>query len=104
MTGPRNSTARQRERAAHKAEWERKKAVRFSDTVNSINDGGEPMPNQEQEARSLRGPEFVKALERAYDVTGDPVFDDALKAVIAFGLDKGGHKRIQAKTWGDPDE
>ena len=108
MTGPRISTARLRETEQNKQEWLRKRKERssqlreqFGASFKGFDDVGDPITANNQRARSMRGPEFVRALERALSATGDPVFDDALRAVRAYGLDKGGHGKISRQIWGD---
>ncbi|MGU3284961.1 hypothetical protein [Methylobacterium mesophilicum] len=108
MTGPRISTARLRETEQNKQEWLRKRKERnsqlreqFGASFKGFDDVGDPITANNQQARSMRGPEFVRALERALSATGDPVFDDALRAVRAYGLDKGGHGKVSRQIWGD---
>jgi hypothetical protein len=54
--------------------------------------------------RILRGPEFVRALEFVRDATGDPVFDEALRAANEYGFDKElkrTARRVQGELFGD---
>jgi hypothetical protein len=110
MAGPQISTARKRETAKLKSIWQNKKDARteewrqrYGEGFKGFDDLGEPVV-EGVEARSLRGPELVRALERAFIASGDPIFDDALKAVRVYGLDQGGHKQIAKQTWGGNDE
>ena len=107
MTGPKISTARSRETEGHKQEWLRKRSEQnarlrelYGSSFGGFDDVGDPIINSTQVPRSMRGPEFVRALERALAATGDPVFDDALRAIRAYGLDKGGHGRVYRQIWG----
>jgi hypothetical protein len=53
----------------------------------------------------VRGPEFVLALERASQATGDPIFADALRAARQYGLDREFERsvaRLQVEMFGDP--
>lgn len=108
MTGPKISTARTREAERHKQEWSRKRSEqsarlreKYGPSFAGFDDVGDPILTKQDVPRSMRGPEFVRALERALAATGDPVFDDALRAVRSYGLDKGGHGKVRRQIWGD---
>ena len=83
-------TLRQRRTKAYKDEWE------------EIRKNRRTAPRRR---RVLRGPDFVLALERASQATGDPIFADALRAAGQYGLDREFERRaarLQVEVFGDP--
>ena len=83
-------TPRQRRTKAYKDEWEE---IRKNRRTTS------------RRRRVVRGPEFVLALERASQATGDPIFADALRAARQYGLDREFERRasrLQIEEFGDP--
>ena len=62
---------------------------------------------QKQEARVLRGPEFIRALELAANATGDPQFIQALEAATFYGFDREFQRtalRLQGEIFGVGDD
>jgi hypothetical protein len=93
---------RQREvqRDAHKAKWQAARAKQLKMLRKTWGDGfktfdplGVPQFGDCPSRKQIRGSEVVEALERASLATGDPVFDDALRAFRSYGLDCGGLER-----------
>ena len=83
-------TPRQRRTKAYKDEWEEIRKNRWTTS---------------RRRRVVRGPEFVLALERASQATGDPIFADALRAARQYGLDREFERtaaRLEIETFGDP--
>lgn len=94
VRGPQITSARKRETEKWRADWEKKKETRkvemqaiYGDKFESFDDIGMPVFKGSKKNRPMRAPELVQALERALHATGDPVFDDALRALKAYGLD-----------------
>ena len=95
---PRRVTARERTEA-YKHEWE--ETLKRRDEWKEEHLKG---ISAQKRRRVLRGPEFVLALERASQVTGHPVFADALRAARQYGLDREFERsvaRLQV-MFGDP--
>jgi len=96
---PRRVTARKRTEA-YKHEWE--ETLKRRDEWKEEHLKG---ISAQKRRRVLRGPEFVLALERASQVTGHPVFADALRAARQYGLDREFERtaaRLEIETFGDP--
>jgi len=77
-----------------------RKYGRFGDKLIDFNQNNQPIYDGES-GRSLRGPELARTLEQLFVLTGDPVFDDALRAVRAYGIDQGKTSRSIREIWGD---
>jgi len=95
---PRRVTARKRTEA-YKHEWEETLNRQYERKKGRLNRISTRKP------RGVRGPEFVLALERAFQATGDPIFADALRAARQYGLDQKferSAKRLQVEMFGDP--
>lgn len=55
----------------------------------------------------VSGQDIARALEYLRDLTGDPAFDDALRALRSYGLDHALQRQsadVSAAVFGDPDE
>ncbi|MDX7950496.1 hypothetical protein P7D22_04790 [Lichenihabitans sp. Uapishka_5] len=91
-------TARQRKRLQAEKEWNDRRARVPSGSSHRI---------EEKQDDRLRAPELIRALERMHTATGDPVFDDALRAMKAYGFDRHGLVRgakvAQEAAYGPPD-
>ena len=95
---PRRVTGRKRTEA-YKHEWEETLKRRDEWKKGRLNRISTRKP------RHVRGPEFVLALERASQATGDPIFADALRAARQYGLDREFERsvaRLQVGMFGDP--
>jgi hypothetical protein len=111
MTGRQTSTKSQLRTAKLKKAWEiRNKDLRemhrakYGDKFKGFDGIGQPIFAGENVDRVTRGPELVHALERAFFATNDPVFDDAIRALRAYGLDEGDYKNAAKENWGDDDD
>jgi len=96
---PRQVTARKRTEA-YKHEWE--ETLKRRDEWKEEHLKG---ISTRKRRRVLRGPEFVLALERASQATGDPIFADALRAARQYGLDREFERsaaRLQVEMFGNP--
>jgi hypothetical protein len=95
---PPRVTARKRTEA-YKHEWEETLKRRDEWKKGRLNRIGSRKP------RGVRGPEFVLALERASQASGDPIFAEALRAARQYGLDREFERsaaRLQIETFGNP--
>ena len=79
---------------------ELQKDHRFGSKLIDFDGNNQPIYDGESN-RSLRGPELARTLEQLFALTGDPVFDDALRAVHAYAIDKGKISSAITGIWGD---
>ena len=90
MRGPQITTRRQQASRSYEESWN--KQNREANKLAAA-ERGERVVRRNASRRNLRCPDVLQALERAAAATGDPVFDDALRALRAYGFNSGGIER-----------
>src|SRR5215203_4057227 len=95
MRGHQISTPKQQARKSREESWARqdKEARELAATER-----GTRVTRRTVSRRNLRCSDVLQALERAAAATGDPVFDDALRALRAYGFDSGGIERAAKRA------
>jgi len=84
-----HSTPKQQARKSREESW-----ARQDQTAKR----GKQVIRRNVSRRNLRCSDVLRALERAAAATGDPVFDDALRALRAYGFDSGGIERAAKRA------
>src|SRR3954468_7800986 len=90
MRGPQITTRRQQASRSYEASWN--KQNREAHKLAAA-ERGERVLRRNTSRRNLRRSDVLQALERAAAATGDPVFDDALRGLRAYGFNSGGIER-----------
>src|SRR5688500_10238831 len=100
------SKARQEETERCKAIWLEKRSAKLKErrgelgeTFKGFDGLGQPLFANEREGKPMRASEILRALKMAFRATGDPAFDDAIRAFRAYGFDQGGPRRAAVRAF-----